>query len=463
MSYTFSFNVSPPIGFSIDPQTGLITIDADAAPFAGNLSVRVSDGVLIDIKSIPIALTAPTITPLLSSVSQASCRGGGRVEIRAVDVRPVACRGGGRVKFTVSDVPIVSMTVRGGGRVGARVDTVIQSVIEVGIRGDAYTLAIGDSTQLTAEVYTYDDNGDQTTTGINQDITWSIASGSAYGTVSPSGLVTATDGSFDYGDFVILVKATSVAYPAISTTYEFSAIAKFTGIQVTPSVTSVQSGDVISIASLLLGQGQNLNFANTSLITVYINDGFGNYLFGGNFTYTAGQAAGLITIRSTYYYPAGNYEVSGTATVQNSGTEIDATGLTIVPSYTVTHTGDANYADLTWAALNDNDGYTGSATGTYYSTSGDCSIVVDLGSPNLIKKIAIAGGYIYGSWGDYVAQYLNGGFLEYSNDGVGWTNYATIAGVTDSGYKQYDPNITARYWRIRRTLWCATTAFQIYT
>lgn len=70
MSYTFSFNVTPPTGFSINAQTGLITIAATAAPFTGSLSVKVFDGVTNDIKTIPIVLSAPTITPLITQLSE---------------------------------------------------------------------------------------------------------------------------------------------------------------------------------------------------------------------------------------------------------------------------------------------------------------------------------------------------------------------------------------------------------
>ena len=76
MSYTFSFNVTPPIGFSINAQTGLITIVATAPPFTGNLAVRVSDGVATDVKAIPIVLTAPTITPLITQLSETMAIGG---------------------------------------------------------------------------------------------------------------------------------------------------------------------------------------------------------------------------------------------------------------------------------------------------------------------------------------------------------------------------------------------------
>ena len=70
MSYTFSFNIAPPTGFSINGQTGLITIAATAAPFSGSLSVKVFDGVTNDIKTIPIVLSAPTITPLTTQLSE---------------------------------------------------------------------------------------------------------------------------------------------------------------------------------------------------------------------------------------------------------------------------------------------------------------------------------------------------------------------------------------------------------
>ena len=103
MSYLFSFNTAPPTGFSIDDTTGLITIAADAAPFSGDLSVSVFDGVTIDIKTISIALTAPTITPLITQLSDDMAIGGdGFTNIEFLQDSGGVAIGGGNPTGTVN-------------------------------------------------------------------------------------------------------------------------------------------------------------------------------------------------------------------------------------------------------------------------------------------------------------------------------------------------------------------------
>ena len=327
MSYLFRFNTAPPIGFSINGQTGLITIAATAAPFSGNLSVSVFDGVTTDIKAIPIVLSAPTISPLLSSSSLVSHRGGGRTVAIGVLFDPVVYRGGGRITFAALAVLDFAMTSRGGqSRTATLVETAAATpnTIRVQINQAVGVLAIGDSAQLTATVIAENcnDSGECNPVTANQSVTWSIESGGDYGTVSSTGIVTATDGSFAL-ELLIVVKATSVAYPTISKTGTVYAIAKFTGIQVTPSQMNVQPGNVISVNSLLLGQigaGRNLNGAHASNITVAVTRGASvTYITGNNISYTVGAGAGPIVFTSSYYYPDGNYTVTGSATVQNSG------------------------------------------------------------------------------------------------------------------------------------------------
>lgn len=479
MSYTFSFNVTPPIGFSINAQTGLITIAATAAPFSGSLSVRVFDGVTTDIKAIPIVLSAPTISPLLSSVSHAIHRGGGRMVPVYVPFIPVIYRGGGRTvpaillattraaisrggrSRTIGDiqsVPTIAAISRGGQ---SRTIGSIGAIVIVINQGASRTVAAGDSTTLTAQI-----TAGGSTAGLNQSVTWSIISGtySGYGSISPSGVLSVTNGVYQATGALFVVRATSVADPTLTTTINIYAIDKFTGIQVTPSHSSVNAGDVITINSLLQGIGSDLNASHVSLISVAVSQtGTSTVTLSGNSpAYTAGSPAGTININATFFYPAGNYQVQGSATVQNFGNTINTAGLTLVPSYTVTHTGSNSYGtSVNYASLNDNDGNTGIGIGT----TGDVSIVVDLGTPKAIKKVAIAGGFLAQGWASQIALYMNGGFLEYSSDGTTWTTHATIAGLTDvlGDYKQYNLNITAQYWRLRRASYCATSAFMFLT
>ena len=318
-------------------------------------------------------------------------------------------------------------------------------------------MAAGDVTSLTAQITV-----DSSTVGVSQAVTWSIVSGtySGYGSISASGVLTTTNGSYQYGDATFVVRVTSVAVPTLTKTIAIYAIDRFTGIQVTPSASSVAAGAVLTIGSLLQGVGSNLNGSNVSLIstTVVQDNGTPVVLSGNNVTYTAGSTTGTINITSTFFYPAGNYQVQGSATVQNVGVP-----LTVVPSYTVSSVGDTPYGSMTYTALNDADSNTGFAI--YTGGGGFSLIVVDLGSAKLIKKIQIAGGYLGGAFGASLAQFLNSGLLEYSSDSTTWTTFASIAGVVDTPgvYSEYAPNITAQYWRLRRSSWLATSAFVFYT
>lgn len=330
MSYLFSFNIAPPIGFSINGTTGLITIAATAAPFSGSLSVKVFDGVTTDIKAISIVLTAPTISPLLSSLSLASHRGGGRAMAVEILFNPVIYRGGGKIT-TAFRSPTVHTAISAGGQ--SRTATLVETVILPGVptnvrlqidQGGGGILAIGDSEQYTTTVIAEqcNDSGDCNRVPVDQSVVWSIESGGAYGTLSSTGLATATDGSFAL-ELLLVVKATSVAYPTQSATYGVYTIAKFTGIQVTPSLMNVQPGNVISINSLLLGQigpGRNLNGPHAANVTVAVAVGASTtFITGNNISYTVGAGAGPIVFTSSYYYPEGGYTVTGSATVQNSG------------------------------------------------------------------------------------------------------------------------------------------------
>jgi hypothetical protein len=317
---------------------------------------------------------------------------------------------------------------------------------------------VGQTISFTAEV-----TNDYDPTGINQAVVWSIDSGpySNYGTVSPAGVVTVTNGAFYPGDAIFNVRATSVAYPNKFDIDEVYAVDRFDSIQVTPSATTVAGGQTFTIASLLIGAGQDLNGPNTQYINATINEGWNyTYLSGPSVSYTAGPDAGDITINASYYYRGGGYFVDGSIIVQNTGA---TSGLTIVPSYTVAKTGGTSWESLSWATLNDGDRFTGAAVG---DGTGQPTIVINLGSSLTIKKIRLAGGDFDANFSPEVAPYLNGGFLEYStNAGATWTTHATISGVLDTPntFKDYDLDVTAQYWRLRRAEYIATTAFIFYT
>ena len=513
MSYIFSSSTLP-IGYSIVGSD--LVIASDAPVFNGVITIVLTDGVTTVSQTISINGSDTTVSPVDTEIINLSSETGYSATfqavvitvakvisaigsndsfslssmlsllsamgfsdsfvLRAIAAIPAIARGGqsrtiGGLQFIVPVGPAIS---RGGqsrmigdlqfvppsgliGRSRGGQSRTIGGLMAISIQqGSLLTMAAGDVTSLSAQITV-----DSSTVGVSQAVTWSIVSGtySGYGSISASGVLTTTNGSYQYGDATFVVRVTSVAVPTLTKTIAIYAIDRFTGIQVTPSASSVAAGAVLTIGSLLQGVGSNLNGSNVSLISVAVSQDSAApvTLSGNSVTYTAGSTTGTINIVSTFFYPAGNYQVQGSATVQNVGAP-----LTVVPSYTVSSVGDTPYGSMTYTALNDADSNTGFAINT---SGGFPLIVVDLGSAKLIKKIQIAGGYLGGAFGASLAQFLNFGFLEYSSDSTTWTAFASIAGVVDTPgvYSEYAPNITARYWRLRRSTWLATSAFVFYT
>jgi hypothetical protein len=115
--------------------------------------------------------------------------------------------------------------------------------------------------------------------------------------------------------------------------------------------------------------------------------------------------------------------------------------------------------------LNDANASTGAGTG-----SGASWIQADLGTATQVSSITLGGGTLSG-WGA-TAGYLSGSTLQYSTDGQSWTTLLTISGMSDSGawvvggqgtglFKQFTFSpVTARYWRISKSGYLATTEFR---
>lgn len=104
MSYSYSFSVAPPTGFTINSTTGLITIAATAPPYSGTISVQVTDGVSTIVKSIAIALTNPEKTALIMQVSEGRAIGGGLVKIEFLDIISAIAISGGLINIAFSGV-----------------------------------------------------------------------------------------------------------------------------------------------------------------------------------------------------------------------------------------------------------------------------------------------------------------------------------------------------------------------
>lgn len=101
-----------------------------------------------------------------------------------------------------------------------------------------------------------------------------------------------------------------------------------------------------------------------------------------------------------------------------------------IPAYTASQS--SVYAGLTgtYANLTDTDGTTGAATNQaqeYIRASWE--------TPQTITAVSVGGGNLPG-WGA-VAPYLNNAKLQYTTDGMTWTDILTISGVADSGLDQF--------------------------
>lgn len=117
---------------------------------------------------------------------------------------------------------------------------------------------------------------------------------------------------------------------------------------------------------------------------------------------------------------------------------------------------------LAATATNMRDGLTTTGAGT---NSGTEWIRADLGSAKNISRVTLRGGNIT-NWGA-VAAYLNGAVIQYSLDGsTGWTTVATVSGISDAGSAppvNFDfTGVSARYWRISKTGFLATSEFQLF-
>lgn len=114
--------------------------------------------------------------------------------------------------------------------------------------------------------------------------------------------------------------------------------------------------------------------------------------------------------------------------------------------------------EATVTNMRDGDFTTGAAT----NVGGDQWIKADLGSPQTVNSIEVAGGNIP-TWGT-VAEYLNSRAIQYYN-GSTWVTAATISGASNSPpYLVNIPiaGITAQEWRIFGATYTATTEFRFY-
>ena len=297
MSYLFSFNIAPPIGFSINAQTGLITIAATAAPFSGSLSVSVFDGVTTDIKAISIALTAPTITPLITQLSENMAIGGdGFTKIEFLQDSGGLAIGGGKPTGTF-DVATNSTVIVVTGQLVTTSTVAISGNASIVVMGPLVTSSTFTAVASSASIVVM---GPLVTSAGGGGGTPG-ASGSdnfADATMIPATCSPATQSLVNTGSNVGFTKEANE--PPASTNYQKTAWFKFTA----PSTTSYNIKTVGSNFDTLLAVFSGTTLANLVLLASDDDSG-GNTTSLLNISLTSGQQYYIQV--SGYNGASGNY------------------------------------------------------------------------------------------------------------------------------------------------------------
>ena len=279
MSYLFSFNIAPPIGFSINGTTGLITIAATADTFTGNLSVAVFDGVTTDIKAISVVLTAPTITPLITQLSENMAIGGdGFTKIEFLQDSGGLAIGGGKPTGTF-DVATNSTAIVVTGPLVTTSTVAINGNASIVVMGPLATISTSSNTGGTPPSTAGSDNFADAT--------------NIPATCSPT-----TQSIVNTGSNVGYTKEAN-ELPA-STTYQKTAWFKFTA----PSTTTYNFKTVGSNFDTLLVVFSGTSFANLVLLASDDDSG-GNATSLLNINLTSGQQYYIQV--SGYSGASGNY------------------------------------------------------------------------------------------------------------------------------------------------------------
>jgi hypothetical protein len=341
----------------------------------------------------------------------------------------------------------VSITFTSQGAVTA-VNIVESGPIEV---------TMGDYTDLT---YTVSTNGGSMGNLPWQSVNCSVISGdeSYVSILTGSGYVSidVTNGT-PIGESII-IKVASAVDAAIFDTIEVIAKAIVSGVVIVPSKTAIDANETFTAQAYLTGQGVGTGVGSVGTQQF-------NWSVSGpaNLANSIAQTATITgtDIADTIVLSASFGAVSSSTNITNTG-QTPGGDWTMVESYTVTRS-PGGYGTVNYAKLNDFNFYTGVTA--YNSSNSDTFININLGSALTVKAVDMAGGYLDPPWPNgSIADYLNGGFLEYSTNNSTWTTYVTIADVTDydGDYKRYTPNITAQFWRIRRQTWAAISELNFW-
>ena len=152
---------------------------------------------------------------------------------------------------------------------------------------------------------------------------------------------------------------------------------------------------------------------------------------------------GALANGTTYYYRVASVVNSSETSLSSTVSAVPAASPYTTQPYTLTMSSTYSDSCSTNTAASLYDGNLGNGAGT---SAGVQYIRADLGSAKTIARIRISPLESAScGWGP---SYSDGRPIQYSNDGVTWTTYTTISGTIDGQYKDYFPNINARYWQV---------------
>ena len=260
--------------------------------------------------------------------------------------------------------------------------------------------------------------------------------------------------------FLVTAVATSDYDPTVSARFTMRVKSIVSGLIVVPSVSSIDVNEPFTAQVYFSGTGGEIGPAFVGQKAVdWAISGPGTLATTNTATaqIASGSTAGNIELTATYT-PSSGAPIVASIVIPNTGNApiVDLTGK-VLANYSVTLVGQEYDTSYSPNKLKDSIFSTGCRP---INNSGDASITLDLGAARTVYAIAISGAYTeyYGS----LSSYLNTAFLEYSTNGTQWTTFIQVSDVTDYEFKQYYPQLLARYWRLRRPIYCGAGNINVY-
>lgn len=141
------------------------------------------------------------------------------------------------------------------------------------------------------------------------------------------------------------------------------------------------------------------------------------------------------------------YDTTGNLTRIRKFDAADSANSMLIPASYSSSSNYNGYTGLSSTGAGMRDGvYTGASSvhGNGYGAGNFISM--DLGTITQVNAVTIAS--IIASFDGWGAGYVNNATLERSNDGVTWTNVATLSGIVDGTPSTFTVNASARYFRV---------------